>query len=41
MTEQKQWVDLSSAEVKALWMLTKKPTEFAKLLIEKFKEKNS
>ena len=41
MNTEKHWVDLTTAEVKTLWNLTKKPSEFAKMLIDKFKEKNS
>lgn len=35
------WIDLSATETKTLWQLTKKPTEYAAMLIAKFKEKNS
>lgn len=38
---QRTWIDPSSAEIKALWNATKKPSEFAALLLAKFKEKNS
>jgi len=41
MDTDKQWIDLTTAEIKTLWNLTKKPSEFAKMLIDKFKEKNS
>jgi len=34
------WKEPSSAEIKALWNATKKPTEFATLLMAKIKEKN-
>jgi hypothetical protein len=36
-----QWKGLSTAETKALWNATKKPTEFADLLQAKLKEKNA
>jgi hypothetical protein len=36
----RQWKALSSAEIKALWNATKKPSEFALLLVAKLKEKN-
>jgi len=35
-----EWKDLSTAEVKAIWNLTKKPTEFATMLLAKIKERN-
>jgi hypothetical protein len=35
-----EWKDLSTAEIKAIWNLTKKPTEFATMLLAKIKEKN-
>lgn len=41
MDTDKQWIDLTTAEIKTLWNLTKKPSEFAKMLLDKFKEKNS
>ena len=34
------WKEPTSAEIKALWNATKKPTEFATLLMAKIKEKN-
>lgn len=37
----RQWKALSSAEIKALWNATKKPSEFALLLVAKLKEKNT
>jgi hypothetical protein len=37
----KQWQCLTTAETKALWNATKKPTEFADLLQAKLKEKNA
>lgn len=40
MDTEKQWKDLTTAEIKTLWNVTKKPSEFAALLISKFKEKN-
>lgn len=40
MDTEKHWVDLTTAEIKTLWNITKKPSEFAILLIAKFKEKN-
>lgn len=40
MDTKKEWVDLTTAEIKAMWNLTKKPSEFAKMLLDKFKEKN-
>jgi hypothetical protein len=36
-----QWKGLSTAETKALWNATKKPTEFAEMLQAKLKEKNA
>lgn len=39
--QRRTWIDPSSAEIKALWNATKKPSEFAALLLAKFKEKNS
>jgi hypothetical protein len=36
----RQWRGLTTAETKALWNVTKKPTEFADLLQAKLKEKN-
>lgn len=41
MIVEKAWKDLTTAEVKALWNLTKKPSEFAKMLTAKLKEKNN
>jgi len=38
---ERQWKSLSTAETKALWNATKKPTEFADLLQAKLKEKNA
>ena len=35
-----EWKDLSTAEVKTIWNLTKKPTEFSAMLLAKIKEKN-
>ena len=36
------WVDLTTAEEKTMWTLAdKKPSAFARLLVAKFKEKNS
>jgi hypothetical protein len=35
-----EWKELSTAEIKALWNVTKKPSEFASLLLAKVKEKN-
>jgi hypothetical protein len=35
-----EWKELSTAEIKALWNVTKKPREFASLLLAKVKEKN-
>jgi hypothetical protein len=35
-----EWKDLSTAEIKAIWNLTKKPTEFATMLLAKIKERN-
>jgi hypothetical protein len=34
------WKDLSTAEIKAIWNLTKKPSEFAAMLLAKIKERN-
>jgi hypothetical protein len=34
------WKDLSTAEVKTIWNLTKKPTEFSTMLLAKIKERN-
>ena len=34
------WKDLTSAEIKTLWLITKRPTAFAQALLAKFKEKN-
>ncbi len=39
--EPKQWRDLTTAQIKAMWNLTKKPSEFAAMVIAKFKEENS
>jgi hypothetical protein len=35
-----EWKDLSTAEVKTIWNLTKKPTEFSAILLAKIKERN-
>jgi len=35
-----EWKDLSTAEIKAIWNLTKKPTDFAAMLLAKIKERN-
>lgn len=35
------WKEPTSAEIKALWNATKKPTEFAQLLLAKVKEQNT
>jgi len=35
------WKEPSSAEIKALWNATKKPSEFAQLLLAKIKEQNT
>lgn len=40
LEQEQEWQDLSTAEVKALWNITKKPSEFAKLLTAKLREKN-
>lgn len=40
VTLRREWKDLTTAETKALWNATKKPSEFAKLLTAKLKEKN-
>jgi hypothetical protein len=37
----KEWREPTSAEIKALWNATKKPSEFAALLLAKVKEKNT
>ena len=37
---QREWQGLTTAETKALWNATKKPSEFAALLQAKLKEKN-
>jgi len=34
------WRELSSAEIKTIWNLTKKPSEFSTMLLAKIKEKN-
>lgn len=39
--EPRVWKDLTSAQIKVLWNVTKKPSEFASMLIAKFKEINS
>lgn len=36
----KQWTGLSTAEVKVLWNLTKKPSEFAAMIEAKLRQKN-
>lgn len=38
--ERKEWVGLTTAERKALWNATKKPSEFAEMVEAKLKEKN-
>jgi hypothetical protein len=38
---QRVWKDLTTAEVKALWNVTKKPSEFADLLQAKLRERNA
>jgi hypothetical protein len=35
-----EWKDLSTAEIKAIWNVTKKPSEFSAMLLAKIKEKN-
>jgi len=35
-----EWKDLSTAEVKTIWNLTKKPSDFSTMLLAKVKEKN-
>ncbi len=35
-----EWKDLSTAEIKAIWNLTKKPSEFAAMLLAKIKDRN-
>jgi len=35
-----EWKDLSTAEIKAIWNLTKKLSEFSTMLLAKIKEKN-
>lgn len=37
---ERQWVELTTAERKALWSATKKPSEFAELIEAKLREKN-
>lgn len=37
----REWKDLTGVETKTFWNMTKKPSEFAALLIAKFKEKNT
>jgi hypothetical protein len=37
---EQDWVTLTSAETKALWNLTKKPSTFAEAIANKLKEKN-
>jgi hypothetical protein len=37
----REWREPTSAEIKALWNATKKPSEFAALLLAKVKEKNT
>jgi hypothetical protein len=37
---QREWQGLTTAETKALWNATKKPSEFAALLQAKLREKN-
>lgn len=36
----REWKTLTTAEVKTLWNLTKKPTEFAEMIMAKMREKN-
>ena len=38
--QQRVWKELSTAEVKVLWNLTKKPSEFAAAIQAKLREKN-
>ena len=38
--ETHKWQSLTTAEIKTLWNLTKKPSEFAEMLLAKVKEKN-
>jgi hypothetical protein len=35
-----KWKDLSTAETKVLWTMTQKPSEYAKVISAKLKEKN-
>lgn len=35
-----EWKDLSTAEIKAIWNLTKKPSDFSTMLLAKIKERN-
>ena len=35
-----EWKDLSTAEIKAIWNLTKKPSEFSTMLLAKIKDRN-
>jgi hypothetical protein len=37
----REWREPTSAETKALWNATKKPSEFAALLLAKTREKNT
>jgi hypothetical protein len=37
---QREWQGLTTAETKALWNATKKPSEFAEMLQAKLREKN-
>ena len=34
------WKELSTAEIQAIWNITKKPSEFSTMLLAKVKEKN-
>ncbi len=38
---QREWQGLTTAETKALWNATKKPTEFAEMLEVKLRQKNA
>ena len=40
LKKMREWQGLTTAEIKALWNATKKPTEFAEMLQAKLKEKN-
>jgi hypothetical protein len=39
-SKERKWKDLSTAEIKAIWNLTKKPSEFSTMLLAKIKERN-